>query len=297
MAEFIDGLGTQIPLPWQFTNWKMQLFILTGNQDNLQEICDKFLNIDPSGDLRFEPVGSKVFLQLNDYESIRSTTPPNSTQGFISTCEIFFTFMVRQVGDSTDGQGIMYFAPFVLIEDSWSVISLQTIIGFPMCGCSFVAQQDDDDASVTASTLVYPTFSPQTEAVIEPLLEIVGDLTLADEVTDQQADPTVLGHAGSHELGISRTSESVVLKQFRSITNATEACYQKIVSFPLDSTTVGFSFIKRPDITLNAYDSLDIAGALGLETKDDGTLKISWPATTFTMDATMNFGEVLYAAP
>lgn len=279
MVEFISHVDDpEVPPPYDFSNISMMSFRLTATQANLQALCDKFLNIGDLADRGFEyrALTNFVDMEMLTYPEMRFTKPPYSGC-FASQQELYFRFFVWKF---ISVSGVLIpdpipelFMPFIFVDNSWSMISGRTVIGFPkvMAQFSSVPAANAAPFHITASALALTSFQ-KTKLDWKPIVKIDSSTGPAQPISDglwpwiglgaEVVDPILQDFPVNFPAAFS----TIQLKQFRDAQCPDEACYQALVGTPFTPTKVGLPTLLPPvTVTVEQYASLDIPGTLGFK--------------------------------
>src|SRR5262249_44247139 len=118
-------------------------------------------------------------MEIVTYPKMMFAQPPFSNWGYASQHELYFRFYVWKFVPM--GGGILFpepmpqmFFPFVYVDNSWSMISGRTVIGFPkvMMKLDPKSVLGANPLKISASTQVLTTFSPNTQLDWKPIVQI-----------------------------------------------------------------------------------------------------------------------------
>jgi hypothetical protein len=272
----------EVPPPYSFPGITIMSFRLPATLAKLQDLCDELLNIGSSQQRGFEyrAVAGFVDMELVTYPKMVFDQSPFNNQGFATQQELYFRFMVWKYvsvsglqfpGAATPEWTI----PFIFVDNSWSLISGRSVIGFPKVMAQFSPTPflNANPFNISASALVLETHSPTTKLDWRPIVKIDADkgaapapvgvwpwIGLGSALVDPLLDePLQLLLAAAPD-----AFSTIELKQFRDAMNPTEACYQAVVATRFSPSNMSAPIaLPAATVTVNRYASLDIPGSLG----------------------------------
>ena len=273
-----------LPWPFSFPGLQTRGFPLMARLDLLTGVVNRLLNIAPEDEMgfRFTPLAPLVYLTLNTYPKMISDPLPYRNMGFITQQELMVSIPVlRWEGDLP--VELALFNPYLVVSAPWSVITGRTVLGFPKVQGWFEVPDDlRNPYPFSVETMVFPKFSPDTRqsrkllvtvsAVTGPLAAAgrIGPLGDIDNLFFYTQSPFPITNKQVTELIETTTVEmriqAIQLQQFRDAAQPENAGYQAITdSRMVVSLAAGASGPLPPAVVeFRAYDSLDIAGALGM---------------------------------
>ena len=270
-----------VPPPYDFPGITIMIFRLPASLTKLQSLCDECLNIGSLYDRGFE---YRAFLNFVDmeivtYPKMMFAQPPFSSWGYASQQELYFRFYVWKF---VSVGGVLFpelipelFFPFIYVDNSWSMISGRTVIGFPKVMMKFDPEQvlGANPLQIKASALALKTFNPNTKLEWQPIVEINPNTSALAPAAPSGSWPWIgLGGPIDDPLldqlmqqamtSIPDLFSTVQLKQCRE--TATNACYQAVINTPFVPSKINFLKPLPPvRITVHPYASLDIPKSLG----------------------------------
>lgn len=316
------GVQTFAP-PILAKDTRMQSFALRADAAALDKMCDRFLNEPGRGqtDLEFRPLGDIVMLANAPMAHISVTDPIDSKKGWMRETDVAFWVPVAG-GRRQEGQWraemVAWFLPYVWVDVSTAVATGREVYGFPKeLSWLELPSGSDDSLVVQLSTMVLPTYTPETELVKKPLFRIERTGGLEAEVKQEypgfeHAVRDLVKRLYGEDGGIEVPSWQLIvnllenllrgemplvfLKEFRDITQPHKACYQRIVQAPakLEKFTIAYPYLSSYQVSINGYESHPIARDFGFAASPDGSATV--PALLgFYMqyDFKMMLGEVL----
>jgi len=271
----------EIPPPYAFPGVTIMSFRLPASLSKLQLLCDQLLNIGSLADRGFEYRAFLGFVDIEivTYPKMMFDQQPFSNRGFASQQELYFRFYVWKF---TSVGGVLFpvnvpefFFPFIFVDNSWSMISGRSVIGFPKVITKFEPETvlGTNPFQITASALVLRTFSPTTKLDWAPIVELKPSKTTGAVNPPSGVWPWIglgatildpyLNELWQRVLAnVPQIFSTVQLKQFRDTPD--EACYQAVVATPFTPLNIRAPQPLPPvTITVNSYASLDIPGSLG----------------------------------
>lgn len=285
MISFIERLDDpEIPPPYNFPGITIMSFQLPANLANLQDLCDRLLNIGSLADRGFEYRAFTDFVDLEivTYPRMEFGELPYSQWGYATQQELYFRFYVWKFdlfgGLLFPAPVPQLFFPFIYVDNSWSMISGRNVIGFPKVMAKFhpTPMLGANPLQITASAMALATHSPTTKLQMQPIVEI-NPSQAAPVVpngiwpwvglTAAQAnilDPNLQQQLQTFLAANSYLYSTVQLKQFRDLPSG--ACFQAVVETPFTPSAVSAPQPLPPvSITVNAYASLNIPKSLGFQ--------------------------------
>jgi hypothetical protein len=173
---------SQIPAPYYFENVGIRLFPLIVDAHYVQAVCDRFLNsiLDRDGQsFRIDPIidifrkKSLIFLEIIRYPRMGSTVGGHYEQGFATQDELLFAIPVFQRSVSGGIFDIGLFAPYIFVNNEWSMISGREVLGYPKLNASFhLPQSLSEIAPTCVKVLAIDPFGHDSQAEMKPLIEI-----------------------------------------------------------------------------------------------------------------------------
>jgi hypothetical protein len=284
-ANYIDRGGEQVyQQPILADGVQFYGFVLPADANRIQErICDRYLNEPSGGQTDFGPAGPFVLLAICKLQSLSCTDAPYSDWGWFSEAETALWVLVVD----RQRERMLWFHPYIFVDSSYAMAMGREIYGFPKSIGWFDIPDDHAQAeTLTADTIVLPTFSPETHGTRQRLIE-------ANRVSDEAGVPQhawesveeavreavdlyrqYRGHL-VHDLRldfntmrdlIHRQVPMVFLKQFRDVADPAQACYQSIVEVTCKMTKFHSGWFLPGDweVVVNRYASHPIAADLGL---------------------------------
>ncbi|MBV8925344.1 MAG: hypothetical protein JOZ74_08235 [Bradyrhizobium sp.] len=282
MARFImRDDNPEIPPPYDFPGITIQSFRLPATLSNLQDICDKFLNIGTLEERGFEYRAFLGFVDMEivTYPRMAFAEPPYSNWGYASQQEIYFRFFVWKF---VYASGVLwpepmpqFCIPFIFVDNSWSMISGRNVIGFPKLMAQFspATVLGANPFQISVSTPALKSHSSATKLQMEPIISIdpsSGNPQLPDGLWPwlglevSLSDPLLEAYLQLLLAAVPDAFATIELKQFRDAESLTEACYQAVVATRFAPSNIGAPQPLPPvTVTVAKYASLNIPRDLG----------------------------------
>ena len=259
LPEYID-LGGQIvhPQPIKGEGMRLSGFLFesapattrSGQPSLLQQLCNQALNSHPDRYYDYHVLGSHFILTFSDTARLSSS----DNIGYVSelcTCFWLITMAVRR-GPIPVPEYLGLYVPYIFVDNQYSAIGAREVYGFRKSLGEFQMPKDFSKPDrFSTSTLAFKTFSPDTKAQMQELVEL-----LRVDRPDQEGDRhqfeghqeffphlirTMLGqeaetvfHEGSEAVNALDFEPKVsvpvsFVKQFRDVEHSEQASYQAIV--------------------------------------------------------------------
>jgi len=190
MPTFIDWAGDQqAPPPYKFEGVDLWSFTTSGDLATVTGVLDKFLNAPlASTGVVYRPwktLTGRAVIQVHVgwYEKMRSE--PWANRGFVSQHELLLIVPVSRYDDGR-WTGWRLFAPLVFVDNPWSVVTGNTVIGYPKALADFTVDHSvDGPYPIAVESLAFATYNPNRVASSQPLLDITGSfgpVPIADDM-------------------------------------------------------------------------------------------------------------------
>ena len=297
------GVQTLAP-PILARGTRMTSLALEADPKALQRMVDEFFNapIAARSEQRFYALGNLVFLAYAPMEHISVTDPRDSKKGWMRETDIAF-WMPIVGGKEESGKfvprTVYWFMPYVWVDVTTAMTTGREVYGFPKQMAWVDGPSGDSDGRVFSfSTMVLPSYSPETQLVQKQLIRVERRSssepglekawTEAEEVFEEvvrwihaergQVQATSLGfwinlleHLAGGEVPM------LFLKEFRDLAEPHRACYQRVVSAPcvVKAFRGGYPLLGDYAVTIFDYASHPIAQDFGFGTPKDGKLSLT----------------------
>ena len=259
LPEYIN-LGGQIvhPQPIKGEGMRLSGFLFEsspglrqpGQPPLLQQLCNQALNSHPDRQLDYHVLGSHFILTFSDTARLSSS----DDIGYVSelcTCFWLLALAVSR-GPVPLPKYLSLYVPYIFVDNQYSAIGAREVYGFRKGLGEFRMPEDFSNPDwFTTSTLAFKTYSPQTRAEPQQLIELrrVDQQAKADarhQWDDHRQffpqlikimlgrEAQALLHGMSEAVNVLEFEPKVsvpvtFIKQFRDIEFNHQACYQAIV--------------------------------------------------------------------
>ena len=290
--------------PLALTNATMYSFLVNADIEKLTAMCDAHLNsVTAASGTTYKPLMPAVSLVCADIAKSYSTTPPDSTKGWMA--ERDFGIWVPVV----DNKGrIGWYLPYVFVDNVAAMVTGREVFGFfKQIATLQMPPSPKASGPFTIDALVIQKYSPESEAKSIRLLTATSTQSVpAPEGTWASArqglemlwkDLEVI-RGDTQKLPLSDWQEfrdamtmlvtgdvpMIFLKQFRDETTDQRAAYQAVIEAPARLDKFHGGGVCHPhDIVIAPADSHPIASECGLSS---GTVRSQlgfWCQMDFTM--------------
>jgi hypothetical protein len=296
--QYIERGGEQtFAQPYNLKNTQLFGFVLEGNSNNLQYLCDKYLNQPAKGQVQYRPVSNYIILTFDSIGNITSTDSPDSQKGSFSEAgEVIFWILTKSE------RGLALFIPYIFVNSSPALASGREVYGFPKEWGWFQIPHDFRAPQLfTLETVAIKSFSPQAKAIRQQLLEIKqiqGDYNSTNPWLNKNPKDILssLFKSVIPDLVCDLIKEEmpvVFLKQFRDVQDSSKACYQAIVEakVKLEKLYEVCPLGQKFQVSIQNFDSHPIVTDLGL--RDVQTAKLSF---CLNFDFTLENGIEIWKA-
>lgn len=284
-----DG-DLSVPPPVAFRKLGIRSFPLLADKSRLEAVCKKFLNDPIAGSgVEFKPLLPLVYMQVATYGYMASEVPEFHRMGYFTENELSFNILVGKTAEKNGTrrlEEIGFFLPYVIVDNSWAMVTGREVFGFPKAYGWFDIPEDlQHPYPTTVRAPVFPKYSPQTLLTPETLVEAKKN-GLWEDRAELEPGFQILGgidkilekaNLGPLEASVKDLIDKVIstekigmvqLKQLRGFLEPSRACYQAVTVSHMEMTELrGQGLLQSAVIDLVPYDSLPIARALGLMPK------------------------------
>jgi hypothetical protein len=177
MAQADRTLGP----PFLFDGVTARVFPLRAHAHALQRLCDTYLNLDPD-QICFKPSAPYVLLVLLNYGRMSYASETAAHYGWVSQNEVYFgaplDWRRRRNGRWETGAGVV--APFIFVDQAWSIEIGREVYGWPKQPAEFLRQVNtwasgspaarENLLTLATETFLTPYASERPSSV--PLVEI-----------------------------------------------------------------------------------------------------------------------------
>jgi hypothetical protein len=324
MPPYLPGYSDlQFPPPYSFKGVTIWSFPLAADIQKLTGIVDLYLNLDPSGTVRFRPLAPLVYMMVLHYDRMIPEAPPFKDWGYLTQNEFYFAIPIVRLENGLPVDAGL-FTPYIFVDNPWSMICGNTVLGFPKQMAWFLLPPGLKAYPIQIDAPVFVTKSPDTPltwqrlATIQSggfggLLEETGDLlTDAGEILEGEASLWPFGHIeklfGAGGLALegetldllrnirdNKLYSLVQLKQIHNAVGIADSCYTAIVNLSVGLSSVPLSLLLPPaSIDLKSYATATYGEDLGLR-YTNGRLIPIMPYRT-RCDFSIKDPKILYSA-
>ena len=275
-GNLYDGLGAA-----QLNDVTMHTFCVEADRRKLQAWLDKTFATPSNGAVKYEALGSKIFLGVSELGHVELVAPSQPTKGYTREIDVLFWILARKRGD---GPFALRWIPAYLFVDSGPVlVTGREVWGFPkQLGRFSFSPKGDDPAKAREYYMdgwVLSPYAPDTVTRWAPMVEIrpkekkSHDGTIWDRLESfaETAVSRLAGDmssiAGHIETALGKGALTMsFLKQFPDASDPTYACYQAIIE--AEAKVTGFEGSGLTDdlyeVQITSYDDHPFAEELGL---------------------------------
>jgi uncharacterized protein with NAD-binding domain and iron-sulfur cluster len=329
---YING-SVDIPViygPYLQKNSDLAAFLLKSDLNQLQKLCDTYLNIPGQNQFQYRPLLPYSFLIYSKME-ISSLDEEDKNMGWSIEDDAGFWILTAAYKPSADGKTstfdhLAWFLPYLFVDNGFAVPTGREVYGFRKMYSTFKSVQTITDPTFSVETLAYKTFGPNIQAQQYPLLEIRQSQAKADTTTEV-GQPLSQDWADSREaidgiLKFITQSDNtrisldplniiinllnffnkgvplVFLKQTPFIGNTRQASYQAIVEAPAVPTAFhgGGILFKKYELVINSLASEPIISDMGLTASAEGVVDVIASAWV-NIDFVAEQGVEIWRAP
>ena len=277
------GGDTAFAPPYILNETKLYGFVLEGTSENLQNLCNKYLNIPGQDKFQYRPAANRVLMVFDTIAHINSTQPPGSDKGFFSeTGEVMF-WVLTEAGKQEGGKFVVdhhaWFIPYIFVDSPPAMVVGREVYGFPKELGKFQIPEDPRNPQrLTLETLVLQPFNPQSQTTWRQIINVQnhraenGEFTLKPWADFKQVFEEISSFF--EEVKIDEKCPThlevpmVFLKQFRDVRDGDKACYQAIVeaTATLEKLHNGFPYLRQKfEVSIENFDSHPIVTELGVK--------------------------------
>jgi uncharacterized protein with NAD-binding domain and iron-sulfur cluster len=295
LPPYVERCGLQDHLqPFLCANTRMYGFFVRGDASSLQRnVVDPILKGPTRGAMDYRVLSDLVMVTFAYTAEGHSLRTPDRQMGWIPerSCTVWvLTAAVRREGGVDVAERVVFFAPYIVVDNPWSMASGREIYGFPKTiGAILMPVDSAAPDAFSASTIILPVFQYAQQGSDEIIIRV--DRTAAEPAppavwsSGTEAARAVLSQWSSGGrrlmvpgLGLAidlfdllrhEVVPTVYLKQFRDAADGMRACYQAIVEAPMTMRKLHGGGPLSGSYTLTACDfaSHPIVHDLGLPQK------------------------------
>lgn len=315
--------------PFQLSQVSAFCFGLRADVGQLSRLCGARLNLGSS--IGYHPVAPMVLATFLRAERLSSLYPEDAQKGFLQETELSFTIPLLSVNKRfglSIPRSLVWHMPALWVDSGPALTAGREVYGYPkQFGRVTMPTGLNRPAVFEAQTEVIRQYARAEVAEFRPIAKVrrVDGETLEATIASRLADAfldfcrKVFEHelvpmkAASRirrfakkarkfwerDLDIQDPLVLVFLKQFPSILGSVEASYQAVAEAPVRVNGFRGAGLLAGDfeVEIPHYDSLNLAGALGLEgeTGPDGTLRSQATFGFFAdLDFSLNLGRLIH---
>jgi uncharacterized protein with NAD-binding domain and iron-sulfur cluster len=224
---------------------RLHTFCVDGDPKRMQAALDATFAAPSAGAVRYDAVGSKLYISIAEIGRMASTDPGDAQRGWMQEIDVTIWVLARVAG----ALALRWIPLWLFVEPPPALVTGREVYGFPkQTGRFDFSPPDQAGRRFLTSTFVIRTFAPSTKADWAPLIEFTpsaaapepgagglwgGLEDLARRVVSrlqsaaQVADPALLKTATEAMSGGGSTL--AFLKQFPDAADPRRACYQAII--------------------------------------------------------------------
>ena len=296
MAQYINGYSNpQMPPPFRFQGVRIWNFPVRAQADVVQALVNKFL--PPAAVQKATGYSFKVlrgvgmfedttilYMMVLDYSQMACVGSVPASWGYLAQKEFYFGVPLVRSGGGEE-EDIVLFTPYIFVDNSWSLICGNTVLGYPKQLAWFLMSPDSDNPyPIQITTSVFTHYSPATPQTWQRFVDIeafhlfgtappnsqalwpFGDIdSLYGPKGDLPLDEETFNLFLGFKLKTKMSYDIVQLKQFRNAQSPDLASYQAIVTSTVELENFRFGDMLPPAVVnLTSYASLPLRQDLGL---------------------------------
>lgn len=311
-VEF-GGLDT-FPGPYNCKNTTLYGFAVRADEAKLQALIDRVFNTPTQGAFRYAPLGPFVMLSLGDIVNVIPETPPYDTMGSVNEQQVAVWVPCVEVsphGGQLRAERFFMFTSYIWVDNALSMATGREVYGWPK-SLGRIQLPGDGNQDFRLETYGL-NFAPENQPAFLPLLdmqpgpdahhpvkvighslvELVKDIfTVLEDAHHEHIKNTWNVDLDLLDDVVTEAIPELYLKQFRSIENGTDACYQAICSSRAKVESIRWERLMLDyQLTIHHVDSHPLGTDLGIAPQ---TLL---PGYAIEMDFLQDVGEIHWEAP
>ena len=167
-AYITRGGDTAFAPPYNLKETKLYGFILEGTSENLEALCNKYLNIPGQDVCQYRPASNRVVMVFDTIAHINSIEPPDRDKGFfLEQGEVMF-WVLTEVGKQEGSKFVVdrhaWFIPYIFVDSTPAMVLGREAYGFPKELGKFEIPEDPHNPDrLSLETLVLQPFGAKTE--------------------------------------------------------------------------------------------------------------------------------------
>lgn len=294
----IDVLG-----PMNLYGTVLHNFCVEADQAKIQAWLDKTFSIPSAGAVRYEAVGSKVFVSIAQIKRIVALDELEKDHGFSSEIDLTIWVIARRVDD---GLLAMRFIPaYLFVDNGPAMASGREVWGFPkqLGQFDFSPQGPDGGGphSFRANAYVIDPYLPSTAARWAPMLAIepvpkpgsaprgamLRTLEALAQTVIERVDESFSGMVAKLQSTLGAGTVCMAfLKQFPDAANPMTACYQGIIEANARVLKLRGAGLTEDHyrLRLDSFASLPFFDELGIASGWQDVGRGIWVDYDFTLD-------------
>jgi hypothetical protein len=305
MSEYVERDGeTVYRPPYLEADTFLTSWVLPSKMEALQEVLDVALNRPSKGKVEYRPLLPAVMMVLADIQRVSSLDPRDKDRGWIDEQDVCFWMLCGGYKDKKLDR-LAWYIPYIWVTNGYTMATGRETYGYPKAfGWAEIPRNATDPGPYWGDGLVLVEYTPDTEVTRQRIVTIGRDapspplqtwddgLVAAKSMLKMMFD--VAGSGIDWHLVMQLMEDlwgkhlpMVFLKQFRSVTEPTAACYQAIVE--ANATVTAFKGAgPLPggwDLDIKQYASVSIADKLALAPRQKVDVGF-WVNFSFSMDLT-----------
>lgn len=318
--------------PYNIQDTEFYGFFVEGTMKNLQDLCARSLN-HLGSPVEYRPITNYVLISFDVVNKMSSIDKPDSEQGYFSEHEMIvwvLTAVGKQLGPFFRVERLAWFVPYIFVSNAAALLAGREVYGFPKTIGQFqIPKPNEKPDFFSLDTLMLETFSPNTKAEVNRLIEIKQTNTESNPEAIKEHDNSadlmqhiielLLGKEGTIDvpgLGlplklaeylIDLEAPAVCLKQFRDVEDGNKACYQALVELIMRTSRfhkgklLGFNGIGHQyELNVSKFASEPVLKDLGLQYRfsDSQVAKVPIEMSFYlNFDFIVNTGKVIWERP
>jgi hypothetical protein len=314
---------TGSPQPFGCVHMLSYHFALRGNQNNLQDLLDRYLNNPAQGKLRFIAASPYVLVTFNRARRIYCQTGPYRRLGWSSETEVTIFVPIAQVqrkGGVEYVDRLAFFIPYIFVDNGAALTWGREVYGFPKeFGWAELPMDPHlaDRFSVDVQGL--RIFSERSQMRRLRLFEIERNDSTPGSLDSERSNGVIWNNIGDFLNGLRQSFAGkrpfllpsvtfaksaltdvlrwdvplIFLRQYYATDDGSRACYQAIVEAPMHVSTLHEArLLGDYRFVLYTCDSHPLETDLGISTRQAVDL-----AFVADFDGTFERGRTLWEAP
>jgi Acetoacetate decarboxylase (ADC) len=313
---FIQRAGQQLfKQPYQFQGASLRSFLVEGDCDRMQSLCDAYLNEPANGRVKYFILSRFALVSVLYVKKLQSVDEPDKNMGCMDQVELSIWLLAVRIWRRRGRwlPRLVWFSPYLFLNNPLALVAGREVYGYPKAFARITPTEPDAPGPIAVETLSTAAFGQDVHWTSNRLLTIekVGENPAATPRPLQRLSDacefivTSMLRSEDNKVRVPgldlvfdlfeafdlTENKLVFLKQFRDVKFPSKACYQAIVESTLDITAFHDGGLMLGDyaLTLEQNDAYPIAGDIGLKV---GTQPVDL-AVFLNMDIRSPAGEVI----